>query len=93
MPVFSATAVIRSRYSGNTPLARRAALSDDKLRGIGDRLGTVTTQLKSLVPGLKDGSFNPADIAKLAAGLGGATALAQTLGVNVKELPVPSLGG
>lgn len=92
------TALVKAAAAGaftanEVRLARRAALSDDKLRGIGDRLGTVTTQLKSLVPGLKDGSFNPADIAKLAAGLGGATALAQTLGVNVKELPVPSLGG
>ena len=72
-------------------LARNAALSDDKLRAVGDKLGGVTKQLQSLVPGFKDGTFSAGDIGVLAAELGGVTALASTLGVNVKELPVPSL--
>jgi hypothetical protein len=74
-------------------LARNAALSDDKLRGLGDRLGGVTDRVKKLVPGLEDGSFGGGDIGVLMAKLGGLTALAQTLGVDVKELAVPKLPG
>ncbi len=73
-------------------LARNAALSDDKLRGVGDKLGGLTQQAKGLVPGFKDGNFSTGDIAVLAGELGSVTALAKTLGVDVKALPVPSLG-
>ena len=73
-------------------LARRAALSDEKLRGVGDKLGGLTDKAQSLVPGFKDGNFSAGDIGVLAAELGGVTALAKTLGVDVKALPVPSLG-
>lgn len=73
-------------------LARNAALSDDKLRGVGDKLGGLTTKAKALVPGFKDGNFTASDIAVLAGELGSVTALAKTLGVDVKALPVPSLG-
>lgn len=74
-------------------LARNAALSDEKLRGLADRLGGVTDRVKKLVPGLQDGSFDAGDIGVLMAELGGLTALAQTLGVDVKELAVPKLPG
>ena len=73
-------------------LARNAALSDDRLRGLGDKLGGLTKQAQSLVPGFNDGNFSAGDIGVLAAELGGVTALAKTLGVDVKALPVPSLG-
>jgi len=74
-------------------LARNAALSDDKLRGLGDKMGTLTKQAQQLVPGLKDGNLSLGEIGALAAGLGSLTALANQLGVNVKERNVPSLGG
>ncbi len=74
-------------------LARNAALSDDRLRGLGDKLGGLTKQAQALVPGFKDGTFSAGDIGVLAAELGGVTALAKTLGVDVKALPVTSLGG
>jgi hypothetical protein len=74
-------------------LARRAALSDDRLRGLGDRMGTLTEKAQGLVPGLKNGNFSVANIAALAAGLGSLTALANQLGVNVKERSVPALPG
>ena len=74
--------------------ARDAALSDDTLRGLGDRLTALTDRVKGLVPGLGDGSASSlAQIAKLSAGLGGLTALAGAAGVNVKELNVPNLPG
>jgi len=73
--------------------ARNAALSDDRLRGIGQRLGPLQEKVKGLVPGFRDGNFSAGDVAALAAGLGGVTALASKLGVNVKELPVPNPGG
>ena len=72
--------------------ARDAALSDDTLRGLGDRLTTLTDSVKGIVPGLGDGSASSlAQIAKLSAGLGSLTALASAAGVNVKELSVPNL--
>lgn len=74
-------------------LARNAALSDDKLRGLGDRMGTLTQKTKDLLPGLKNGNLDAGNIAALAAGLGGLTALANQLGVNVKERNVPTLPG
>lgn len=74
-------------------LARNAALSDDKLRGLGDKMGTLTDTAKGLIPGLKNGNFSVANIAALAAGLGSLTALANQLGVNVKERNVPALPG
>ncbi|MCU0313673.1 MAG: hypothetical protein MUC84_06380 [Solirubrobacteraceae bacterium] len=74
-------------------LARRAALSDDALRGVGDRLGTLTDKAQGLVPGFRDGKLSPGEIAALAAGLGSVTALARQLGVNVPERSVPSLPG
>jgi len=74
--------------------ARDAALSDDSLRGLGDRVGTLSDSIKGLVPGLGNGSASSlGQIAKLSAGLGGVTALAQAAGVNVKELNVPTLPG
>lgn len=74
-------------------LARNAALSDDRLRGLGDRMGTLSTKARELVPGLKDGSFGVGDIAALSAGLGSLTALASRLGVSVPERNVPTLPG
>lgn len=74
--------------------ARDAALSDDKLRGFGDQLTALTDRAKGLVPGLGSGSSaSLAQIAKLSAGLGSLTALANAAGVNVKELNVPNLPG
>lgn len=72
-------------------LARNAALSDDKLRGLGDRLSGITDRVRKLVPGLEDGSFDAGDIGVLMAELAGVSSLAQALGVNVKELAVPKL--
>jgi len=72
--------------------ARDAALSDDRLRGLGDRLTALTDSVKGLVPGLGNGnSSSLAQIAKLSAGLGSVTALANAAGVNVKQLNVPNL--
>lgn len=91
------TALVKAAAAGaftanEVRLARNAALSDDKLRGVGDKLGGVSDKVKSLVPGFKDGNFTASDIGVLAAELGSVTALAKTLGVDVKALPVPSLG-
>lgn len=91
------TALVKAAAAGaftanELRLARNAALSDDKLRGVGDKLGGLTQQAQKLVPGFKDGNFSTSDIGVLAAELGGVTALAKTLGVDVKALPVPSLG-
>jgi hypothetical protein len=74
-------------------LARNAALSDDTLRGVGDRLGGLTDRAQQLVPGFKDGKLNAGEIAALAAGLGSVTALAKQLGVPVPERSVPTLPG
>ena len=92
------TALVKAAAAGaftanELRLARNAALSDDKLRRLGDKMGTLTKQAQQLVPGLKDGNLSLGEIGALAAGLGSLTALANQLGVNVKERNVPSLGG
>jgi hypothetical protein len=73
-------------------LARNAALSDDTLRGVGDKLGVVGDQLKRFVPGLEDGKIDAGDVASIAAQLGGVTELAKSLGVSVPERSVPIPG-
>ncbi|MEI6447158.1 MAG: hypothetical protein WCO96_04660 [Actinomycetes bacterium] len=73
--------------------ARNAALSDEKLRGVGEKMTGMINQVSSLTPGLKSGSFDPAQIAGLAAGIGGLTALAGDAGAKVKELSAPIPGG
>lgn len=65
--------------------ARDAALSDDKLRGLGDRLGSVSEQLKLLLPTLVGGSLNPSSVSGILKGFGGISAAASALGAPVKE--------
>ncbi len=74
-------------------LARNAALSDDTLRGLGDRMTSALNKAKDIAPGLADGKFTPGDIAALSAALGSITVLAKQLGVDVKERNVPQPGG
>jgi hypothetical protein len=74
-------------------LARNAALSDDKLRGLGDKMTALIDRTQDLLPGLKSGSLSAGNLTALAAGLAGVTALAKQLGVNVKERNVPLPSG
>ena len=72
--------------------ARNAALSDEKLRGLGDKMTTLIRRTEDLLPGLKSGSLNAGNLTALAAGLATVTALAKKLGVNVEQrnAPLPS---
>ncbi len=73
--------------------ARNAALSDERLRGVGDKLSGLISRTQGLIPGFKNGSVDTGSIVKLAAGVGGVTALARQLGISVPDLPTPGLGG
>ena len=73
--------------------ARNAALSDDRLRGLGDKMTAVIRRTENLLPGLKSGSLNTGNLTALAAGLGTLTALAKKLGVDVQERNAPLPGG
>jgi hypothetical protein len=74
-------------------LARNAALSDDRLRGLGDRMTAALDKARQLAPGLADGKVSVSDIAALSAALGTITVLARRLGVDVKERTPPALPG
>lgn len=73
--------------------ARNAALSDDKLRGLGDILNGLIARTQGLVPGLKNGNVDTGSLVKIATGIGGVTALANQFGIKVPDLPTPALGG
>ena len=65
--------------------ARDAALSDDKLRGIGDKLGSVGDQLKGLLPSLATGALSGGSVSSILGGLGGISSAAGALGLPIKE--------
>jgi hypothetical protein len=69
--------------------ARNAALSNDKLRGLGDKMTTLIRRAQDLLPGLKSGGLDAGNLTVLAAGLGTVTALAKKLGVNVEQRNAP----
>jgi len=73
--------------------ARNAALSDEKLRGLGDKMTALISKTQGLLPGLRSGNLDPGGLAGIAAGLSSVTALANGLGVNVEERSVPTPSG
>lgn len=84
-------AVAAAAFTANEiRLARRAALSDDTLRGVGDKLTGLVDQAKAAVT---SGGVSPAKIAALAGGLTSVAALAKAAGVDIRELAPKGLGG
>ncbi len=73
--------------------AREAALSDDRLRPLADGIGGLGDKLGSLAAGLKGSSFNPTDIVQSAGAIGLLRTASKSLGVGVKDVAPPSLGG
>ena len=74
-------------------LARKAALSDDKLRSLADQLGSLTDQASALLPSLASGTLNPASLIGLGGSLAGLAALAKQAGVPITDQLPPGLGG
>ncbi len=74
-------------------LARKAALSDDKLRPLADKLGGLADQAQALLPSLASGSLNPLKIAGLGASAASIVALARQAGAPITEQTPPSIGG
>ena len=74
-------------------LARNAALSDDKLRPLADKLTALIDQAKSVLPSLATGSLNPTKLAGVAASAASITTLAKKLGAPITEQTPPGLGG
>lgn len=73
--------------------ARRAALSDDRLRPLAQKIDGLGSKLAGLAAALKHGSFNPG---QLLGADGAASALGsagQGLGATIKDRAVPGLGG
>lgn len=69
--------------------ARNAALSDDRLRGLGDSMTKLIGQAQGLLPGLRSGTPSAGSIASLASGFEGITGLASQRGVIVREYSAP----
>ena len=74
-------------------LARNAALSDDKLRSLGDKLGSLSSDAAALVPALTSGTFNPAKIAALGGSVATIAGLAKKAGIPITDQLPPGLGG
>lgn len=72
--------------------AKKAAMSDEKLRGLVEKIQGLTGNVQGLLPGLKSGSFDPTQISGLAGQLGGISGMAGGLGATIKELN-PSIPG
>lgn len=74
-------------------LARRAALSDDKLRAIGDRLGGLLKKAGALAAGLKAGQLAGGGISSMSGGLDDIVGLAKKAGIDIPLDKTPSVGG
>ena len=74
-------------------LARNAAMSDDKLRPLADKLTTLIAQAKALLHSLSTGSLSPAKLATIGASVASIGALAKKLGAPITEQTPPGLGG
>ena len=74
-------------------LARNAALSDDKLRPLADKLGSLADEAQALLPSIASGSLNPLKIASLGASAASIMALAKQAGAPITEQTPPTLGG
>jgi hypothetical protein len=73
--------------------ANRAALSDNRLRPLAQKLDGLAGRLASLGPALKSGSFSPAALLganKIADSVAGQSS---GLGATIKDKAVPALGG
>ena len=74
-------------------LARKAALSDDRLRPLADRLGTLADDAQALLPALASGSLNPIKLAGIGASATAIAAAAAKLGAPITAQTPPGLGG
>jgi hypothetical protein len=66
--------------------ARDAALSDDQLRGLGDKLSSTIGLVSAFVPGLENGKINTVQIIALAGAFAGIKSLAAKDGAPVKPI-------
>ena len=66
--------------------ARDAALSDDQLRGLGDKLSSTIGLVTAFIPGVDNGKINAAQIIALAGAFAGIEALAAKDGAPVKPV-------
>lgn len=73
--------------------ARRAALSDDRLRPLANRLDGATSRLGSLGGALKGGSLNPGLLTGAAGAIGALGRQSQNAGATIKDRAAPTLGG
>jgi hypothetical protein len=73
--------------------SRRAALSDDKLRPLAQKVGSLGTKIAGLAAALKGGSLNPAAILGADGEAGALGSASKGLGAQIKDRVVPSLGG
>lgn len=72
---------------------RRAALSDDRLRPIADRIGGLFASLGSLAGRLRNGSIDRNTIDGVQGGLDGVVGAARSAGAKIPLDKAPSVGG
>jgi hypothetical protein len=66
--------------------ARDAALSDDQLRGLGDKLSSTIGLVSAFIPGLENGKISTVQIIALAGAFAGIKSLAAKDGAPVKPI-------
>jgi hypothetical protein len=73
--------------------ARRAALSDDRLRPLATKVDELARRLGPLAAALKGGSFNPIDVVGAAGAVSDLGNSSAAAGAPVKDRTPPSIGG
>jgi hypothetical protein len=73
--------------------ANRAALSDDRLRPLAQKVGGLSGQLTSLAASLKGGALSPSAIGGAAAAVDALGSQSSGAGAAIKDLATPALGG
>ena len=73
--------------------ARRAALSDDRLRPLVSRIDGLVGRLGPLASRLKGGAFNPTDLLGAAGAVEALGKSSQGHGATIRDRAVPALGG
>jgi hypothetical protein len=74
-------------------LANRAALSDDRLRPLAQRIDGLSTRLKALATSLKAGTLNTAAITGTSGVVDAITGQSRNAGAIIKDIASPAIGG
>lgn len=73
--------------------ANRAALSDDRLRPLAQKVNGLSGQLSTLAASLKNGTLNPSAITGVSSAVNALKGQSSSAGAAIKDVPPPAIGG